>query len=229
MKKFLLRVCNFFLDLIYPHLCFCCGRRLRKEEKYLCLRCSMEVTPATHIVEEKELSFKGRVLIDHLFSLYKFHKESAIQTIIHHFKYKKKSNLAVYMGERMGEYLATHFEEVKFDFIVPIPLHPKKERERGYNQSEKLSQGISRVLHIPVRTDFLRRTHYTKTQTHLEYEERYKNVQGIFCVEKGEELVGRHILLVDDVFTSGSTLESASKEILSIKGVHLSLFTLAMV
>jgi len=219
------------LGLIYPNLCIVCGESLINSENQICMSCVSEM-PRTnfHRVKDNivEKKFWGKVKIEKGTSFFYFAKGSPFQKTLHELKYKGNKKI----GKILGMYAATdliednYFSEV--DVIIPVPLHPKKLKKRGYNQSEWIAQGLSQILEKPMETKFLHRIRNTETQTKKGVFERFENTEGIFCVEKNGQLAGKHILLVDDVLTTGSTIEAAAQALLSVESVKVSVFTLAM-
>lgn len=150
------------------------------------------------------------------FSLYVFRPDSDVQKFVHSIKYEGFKNLGIFAGEILGkELLLNNFNSLKeYDFILPVPLHPSKQRERGYNQSDLISEGLSRILGIPVKNDIIKRTKNTKSQTNLDINQRKKNVENAFRINKKYYgfLKDKNVILLDDVITTGSTI----KEILTV-------------
>lgn len=155
----------------------------------------------------------GDGLISRLFSPFYFEKEGKLQSIIHGLKYQGYTSLGVKAGRKIGEVIEAADDLPKADVLLPVPLHPLKKRERGYNQSELISQGIEEVTGIPVRTDLLRRRKYTVSQTQLSLEERKENVGDAFEIneKRRDEVTGKSFILVDDVITTGSTINACAK------------------
>lgn len=197
----------------------------------LCINCLNDL-PETgfHLLKDNPVHhlLTGRVELEAAAACYFFHKGSVLQNIIHQFKYKGRKDLAVFMGNRMGEMLidSVYFEEM--DCIVPVPLYDLKEKKRGYNQAELLGRGIGEFLSVPVITDAVKRSFQTNTQTRLDRQDRWQNVKTAFKVEKPEKLEGRHILLVDDVITTGATIEACAEALAVISGTRFSMVTLAL-
>ncbi len=218
------------LHLLYPHVCTGCGSDLLREDNQLCLRCIHNL-PHTNFARmannplEKE--FWGRIPLVSAFSQFYFAKEFLVQHLIHELKYKSDSEIGIYMGEIMGKtMLETHrFKDV--DALIPLPLYADKERKRGYNQATIICNGISSITKIPVLNGAVIRQHATETQTRKHRTERWENVKDSFKVAKENELKGKHLLLVDDVVTTGATLEACGAVILKVPDTRLSLATLA--
>jgi len=175
-----------------------------------------------------EQLFFGRVPIERACALFEFKKGSNYQHILHELKYRGQKKL----GEYTGKLLATSLKQDEIinsaDFICPVPLHPKKERKRGYNQSYHIALGLSNILGIPVDNTNLYRNTHTSTQTRKSRWERWKNVEAIFEIRDPQKLNGKHIILVDDVVTTGATLEACAVAILSQCDARISVLTLAI-
>ncbi len=219
------------VNLFYPHLCLICGESLLKNESQLCLSCLHQI-PRTnfHLVPDNpvEKKFWGKVPVFQGTSFFYFQKGSAFQKLIHELKYKGNREI----GRIMGRYAAVElldsggFREI--DLIIPIPLHPRKFAKRGYNQSEWIGKGIAEIFEKPMDTTSLIRSRENTTQTKKAVFERYENTEGIFELTNAEAIENKHILIVDDVLTTGSTLEAAISVLVSIPNVKVSVFTLAV-
>jgi ComF family protein len=220
---------NGLLSIIYPRFCAVCGNTLLNNEKVLCLSCYAAL-PRTrfHNDPENEVArlFWGRVPFANATSFIFFNKDSAYRQILHELKYRDQRQVGTEMGRLFGlELKETLFSQV--DLIHPIPLHYLKHRKRGYNQSEMIAQGIAQVLSIPVRTDLVVRKTETMTQTKKTRYERWLNVKDTFQVQDFESLCNRHVLLVDDVITTGATIEACANSLLAVSGITLSVVSLA--
>jgi ComF family protein len=219
-----------FLQLFFPEICVTCGDKLLNQEKYICLKCLFDL-PRTdfHKIQGNrvEQQFWGRVKIEHAASYFYFRKGSRYQKIIHYLKYKGLKELGEEVGKHFGYDLAEAENFSEIDVIIPIPLHPKKLKKRGYNQSEWIAKGLSSGLKKPVDNNNLIRVVETSTQTKKSRFERWKNVEGIFKVQQPDLLKNKHVLLVDDVVTTGSTLEACAVELLKIPEIKISIATLA--
>ena len=218
------------LNLFYPRVCAACGESLLKDEETVCLKCRYTL-PQTGYERYPDnplaQSFYGRVSLNTVTACYFFAKSGKVQHLIHEMKYKGNKDAGLFLGRQLGESIKTAPLFQGIDVIIPVPLHPKRERQRGYNQALVIAQGISEVTGLPVGTQFLLRTVYNETQTHKSAEERYHNVKGIFEVRFADELKGKHVLLVDDVLTTGATLESCAHELEKISGITISVATAA--
>lgn len=220
-----------FIALLYPEICIGCGETLLKRDKMICFRCSIEM-PITHFEKHKdnpvERLFWFKTTIDEAMAGYFFTKKSRIQKMIHSFKYKGNEDAAVFLGEQLGEMLKESGRFRTINQIIPVPLHPKKLHARGYNQAEKIADGIANVLNIEVNIESLVRVEHNETQTNKGIFNRWKNVKTIFSVGDAEKIKNQHVLIVDDVITSGSTIESCANQILSVEGAKVSLASLAI-
>jgi ComF family protein len=179
------------------------------------------------LLKKLEERLHGEVVFTHALAYYKFYKSGLTQRLLHHMKYRDRPDLAMLAGRWFGGEIAAHFSGEVFDMIVPVPLHRKKERKRGYNQSVYLARGIAESTGIPVQ-DVLLRTKYSDTQTHKSRIERWQNVSGIFQLRDPQRITGKHVLLVDDVVTTGATLESCGCTIMNGGAVCVSAAALAM-
>ena len=207
-----------------------CGRILLRGERYLCLQCSSEM-PLTYFWtwsgNPAEERFSGRVDFVHASSLFYYRDESPYKSLIHYFKYKGRRKLGAYLGELLGERLRQSGIYDDVDIIIPVPLHPFKRWKRGYNQAEIIACKIAEVLRKPVDSSLLIRKKYTRTQTKKDALQREKNVSGAFRIRTVYMLKGKHVLLVDDVLTTGATLGACAVEILGVEGCRVSFATLA--
>lgn len=218
------------LHLFYPHICTGCGSDLVNENNLLCLQCISDLPHtnfAMHANNPVEKSFWGRLAITAAMSEFYFTKGTLIQTLIHEFKYKGNKDVGLYLGAIMGNSLLSSNRFTKIDALIPLPLFADKEFKRGFNQATILCNGISEVMNIPVINNNVIRTRFTETQTKKHRTERWKNVEGSFEIKNPKEITGKHILLVDDVVTTGSTLEACGAEMLKVEGSQLSIATLA--
>ena len=218
------------IGLLYPTVCAACGTPLFKWEKLVCTRCR-SLLPKTgyELNEDNPLArlFYGRVRLQAVTACFFFSKEGKVQHLIHELKYKGNSDAGVFLGQELGKTIqgAPLFQGV--DYLIPVPLHPKREKERGYNQSMMIAQGISEVTGVPIGDRFLFRSVNTATQTHKSKEERWENVKDIFELRHAERLEGKYVLLVDDVLTTGATLEACALKLSQVSGITISCATAA--
>lgn len=175
-----------------------------------------------------EKIFWGRIPVEFATSYFFFVKQSPYQNMLHQLKYKGRSDIGFFLGHRFGNELKTQPEFCSFDEIIPVPLHPDKLKARGYNQSEMIANGLSKSLGIPVDTKSLKRITYTETQTKKSRIERWENTMDVFEADETTNLNGKHVLLVDDVLTTGATIEGCATELLKKNpSIKLSVVTLA--
>lgn len=219
-----------FLSLLYPKLCAACNASLYKGEREVCIRCRSNL-PYTRFQNSKENPvaqlFWGRVLVENATAYFIFRKGSRFQKILHKIKYQNKQSLGIEIGRWFGhELLNTGFDNV--DCVIPVPLHEKKLQTRGYNQSELIARGIAEILVKPLDTKILRRVIANPTQTRKGRYERWTNVDNIFELSNTSLAMNKHILLVDDVVTTGSTLEACISAIQKASGAKVSVAVLAM-
>lgn len=217
------------LQLVFPHVCDGCGSDLLSEESQLCLRC-LSALPETnferHAGNPVEKMFWGRLPLVSATAQYYFTKESLMQRLMHRFKYRNNKELGWQLGRLMGIALkdSTRFDTL--DALIPLPLFPEKEKKRGYNQATILCEGIAGVLLLPILKNVIIRPQHTDTQTKKGRIERWKNMEGKFVLTAPEEIKNKHLLLVDDVVTTGATLEACGSELLKAENVQLSVATL---
>lgn len=219
-----------FISLLFPRLCYACGNHLMRNENLICTECYI-VIPRTnyHLEENNPVAqlFWGRCVIEKAAAFSYFNKGSRIRNLIHNLKYKGIKELGFELGKIYGLSLTSSGFTKDIDLIIPVPLHPSKERNRGFNQSEIISLGIAGASTLPVDINTLKRVTISATQTKRSRFERWTNVEGIFRVTDPLAIRGKHVLLVDDVITTGSTIESCTNELLKIEGVRVSVVALA--
>ncbi|MEO7307821.1 MAG: phosphoribosyltransferase family protein [Ferruginibacter sp.] len=218
------------LHLFYPHTCTGCGSDLLGEDNMLCLKCIHQL-PHTNFAgipnNPIEKYFWGRILLTSAYSQFYFSKEFLIQHLIHELKYRGNTNIGFYLGEIMGKTLLNSNRFSNIEALIPLPLYADKEHKRGYNQATVICNGMSSVMNIPVLHGAIIRQHATETQTRKHRTERWENVKSSFKLSNEHALSGKHVLLVDDVVTTGATLEACGNSILQAENVKLSIATLA--
>jgi ComF family protein len=215
-----------FTSLLYPELCPACDAPLNNSEKEICVKCEYDL-PYTdfHLQGDNLLAkqFWGRIPLHTAMALLYFTKESKTQHLMHQLKYKNQPQVGFLLGEMIGERLLNNGLHQNFDYIIPVPLHEKRQRTRGYNQSEYIANGIAAVLKIPVKTKVLIKYKETKSQTKNERFKRFENLENVFMVLQPAAITGKHILLVDDVVTTGATLEACAVTLNQHQPAYLSL------
>ena len=220
-----------FISLIFPRVCMSCGYLLYKSEDVICTKCLYKL-PRTFFHKHSDnpvmQMFWGRINICSAASFLNFTKSGMVQKLVHKLKYKGKTEVGAMLGELYGSELK-HAELFKdIDLVIPIPLHWKKQKKRGFNQSEMFGRGLAKTMNIRLDTISLYRKVDTETQTKKSRAERWENVSGVFELKNGQHLEDKHILLVDDVITTGSTMEASATRLLEIPGVKVSLATIAI-
>lgn len=218
-------------DFFFPRICLGCGKNLVSGEDALCLRCLSDL-PHTGFLNtsgnEMECRLWSSPLVCRASSLFFYAKGGTVSKILQGMKYQGRKKLCRQMGHLIAsELLSTGFFD-GIDLIIPVPLHPSRLRQRGYNQSEWLSKGIADKTGIPIASDVLIRTHNNATQTHKSSSERWLNARNLFAqTSHTNKLSHKHILLVDDVFTTGATLASCIECLSSVEDLKASVVTLA--
>lgn len=218
------------IHLFYPHVCTGCGSDLVSKLNLLCLKCIdalPETTFALHADNPIEKIFWGRIPLTAAHSEFYFSKESLIQQLIHQLKYKNNQAIGVYLGKIMGKSLLASKRFNNIDALIPLPLYPDKEHKRGYNQAAIICNGVSEIMNIPVINNNVIRKIHTDTQTKKHRTERWENVAESFAIKNGTQLQGKNLLLIDDVITTGATLEACGQTILALSNTSLSIATLA--
>jgi ComF family protein len=219
-----------FVSLIFPDLCVACRAGLMANEDLLCTDCLYNL-PFTnfHLQPDNIVArqFWGKLPIEGAYSLYYFNKGGNIQNMMHQFKYNGMHRIGNVLGNIAGKQLLQNEAFNSAEIIIPVPLHKKRLKERGYNQSASFANGLAQKISAKVDIDNLVRSVATKTQTHKSRFARFENMQEVFAVARPAELINKHVLLVDDIVTTGSTLEACGIELLKAPGLKLSIATIA--
>ena len=217
------------LHLLFPHVCEACGTDVLQDDHFLCLKCYASL-PKTefHLYPNNPIEkiFWGRLPITSATAQYYFTKESVMQHLMHQLKYRGNKELGIYLGRLMGHALANSNRFRFIDALIPLPLHSSKERKRGYNQATVLCEGITEVLQKPILKDVIIRTTHTESQTQKSRVERWQNMEGRFELVNPDVLKGKHVLLIDDVITTGATLEACGSVLMEAENLQLSIATL---
>ncbi len=217
--------------LLYPHICIGCGTDTISAQNVICINCFNEL-PHTRFAAERnnpvEKIFWGRIPVAAAMSELWFSKVSLTQNLIHEFKYKGNKEVGKFLGRIMGKSLLESNRFNDIELLIPLPLYEKKEKKRGFNQSLILCEGINEIMKVPINIGNVKRRIATSTQTRKGRKERWENVSDSFKISNPEELAGKRILLVDDVITTGATLEACGAAILRINNTQLYIASLSL-
>jgi ComF family protein len=221
---------NDFTHIFFPHVCEGCGTDVLEHNSILCPECFLKL-PDTGFIKKPnnpvEKIFYGRIKVEMAGSAFYFTKHSLLQHLVLQLKYHGNKDIGFYLGKLLGYQLAQTERFNDVDTIIPLPLNPRKERKRGYNQAAVIAEGIASVWYKPVLRDGIQRMVFTETQTRKDRVSRWQTMEGVFETTNDEVLTGRHILLIDDIVTTGATLEACGGKILQAYGTKLSIATVA--
>lgn len=222
---------NSLVNALYPKICIGCGNTLLSKEEYLCIGCEMDL-PLSYYWENPDnrlaMRFTGRVPLDNVTSLLLFKKGSIVQEIVHHIKYRGRKDAAVHFGKMLGNQLKKTDSTIhKADLIIPVPLHANRLKTRGYNQCDYFAQGLAESLQIPWSAKVLIRPADNISQTKKRKLDRWGNVAEIFELADTSAIENKHILLVDDVITTGATAEACITSLLQAQNVKVSFAAIA--
>lgn len=220
-----------FLELWFPRFCLVCGRPLLETEAHLCVSClyHLPLLPLDSFRDNEAVArLAGRLPFDKAVAIYRYQKESAIQRLFESFKYQGNKDLAYYLASMAASSLQASgfFDDI--DVVVPLPLHAKKLRMRGYNQAKSMAEAIAKVASLPLADNLVQRVKATDTQTRKNRWQRQESVAEVFSLVPGAELQGKHVLLVDDVLTTGASLSACGRVLWQANPAHLSFFALAL-
>lgn len=216
--------------LFYPNICANCKEQLLQNEKVICTFCrhDLPLTNFKSYTRNKVSSiFSGRITIEKAYALLFFRKQGITKNLIHDLKYKGNESVGVFFGNWIGEIVVKNKEFSTVDFIVPVPIHAKKKKIRGYNQVTKFGECLSMHLKVPLNEDVLIRQSATKTQTLKSRFERFNDLESKFLARNTSIFKEKHILIIDDVITTGATLEACAKELLKTPGIKISILTMS--
>lgn len=219
------------INLFFPKSCAGCHSFLLKNEIVICTACRHEIPQTNHhknSTNETMQKFYGKIPVEFAASLLYFHKKGIVQEMIHKLKYKGHEEIGETLGHWYSEELKNVSELKTIDMIIPVPLHQKKFKERGYNQVTMFGKSLSKGLHIPFVDNVLVRNVYSKTQTRKNLLGRTDVIENIFDVDYSEIHHNKHFLIIDDVITTGSTLEACSRALLKIPGAKISMVSMAI-
>jgi len=215
------------LNLFFPKICGACSRPVINPKDELCLKCEIHLIYESHPNTRKiQKALRGRVKVEKAAFFIDFTKKEGIQQILHSIKYQNQKKLALFLAEQLAIKLGDGFFQ-GINSIIPVPLHPKRLKIRGFNQSNLIAKGLQNIRSIPIDSNSLQRVEFTESQTNKNRLERWDNVNTAFEVINNEALKGKHILLVDDVFTTGATLEACIKTLKNKVDCRCSIITLA--
>lgn len=226
---------NSCLHFLYPETCAGCGKELHTNERVLCWRCA-EQLPFTRFENEIRnpvfMELAGRIKVEFATAILVFKKQGIVQNMLHGLKYHGRSETGLFLGRITGERLKASSAFNVPDFMIPVPLHPQKEKKRGYNQSLRIAEGISEYFpKMTIEKTLLKKRNVSESQTRKNRAARWENAKESFCLSdtalQETRFAGRHFLIVDDVFTTGATVESCARQILRIPGARVSVITIA--
>ena len=215
------------LDLLYPRLCVVCRKSLTRGERFLCTDCLYDFPFSDVYFSSKRELFAGleeEGCSGKIYSLFYYNKFSDYKNLIHAVKYRSRKELGVFLGRMLGERLRGM---VQVDVIVPVPLHPEREKKRGFNQSYQIALGVAEILQVEIWDNVVIRTRNNVSQTGLEPEERKKNAEDVFTLADAAAIAGKHVLLIDDVITTGATVHACMKTLAGAGGMRFTLACLA--
>lgn len=227
-----LQVVKSVFSTLFPNYCLGCGTVLNHFEQYVCVDCSNELKETGfHTTAQNALTqhFFGKIPLSCATSLLYFHKKGVAQQLIHYLKYHGQEQIGKWLGEWLGSKLkqSAHFQHI--DTIVPVPIHPKKMKKRGYNQVTLFAEEIAKSLNANLIEDVLVKTHSNSAQAQKHWLERQKDNKNLFCLQHPEKIIGKNILLVDDVITTGSTIEACVNELLRVRVSSVGIASMAYV
>ncbi len=220
-----------FLDMLFPRTCLTCRNLLEKNEEMICMQCRYALPQTNfHLQSDNELArkFWGRIPLKYAFAYLRFIKAGKVQVLLHQLKYHGRQEVGEMLGLWYGNELKKHNLATEFDMILPVPLHPSKLKKRGYNQCDSIAKGLSESMGITWDSQILVRQKANISQTRKDRIERWENVADIFMLQQAEKVKDKNILLIDDVITTGATLEACSLSLQSAGCKSLSIAGLAV-
>lgn len=214
------------LDLIAPRTCRCCGCRLAFTETFLCASCDIQL-PRTGFADRPDDNamaklFYGRVPLERAASMAFYRSHDNYSKMVYRLKYGRQPEIGREMGRFMAEEMTAKGFFDGITALVPVPLAPKRQRQRGYNQSYEMALGIAQVTRLPILKGVLQRTKFERSQTVLTHQERADNVKDVFKVKNASLLSGQHVLLVDDIVTTGATMTACATKLKQAADVQIS-------
>jgi len=218
------------IELLFPNHCQNCERSLFKHEKTVCTHCKIKLPKTIHSKEEdekiKNLLWGPHSIIE-VITLYQFEKNTSVQLLLHKLKYKGKKSIGIFFGQELAKEIQNKDINTPIDLIIPVPLHAKKVKKRGYNQTDIIAQGIEQELGLPIDNKLLKRVKHTTSQTSKSVFDRWKNVSNSFELNHPEKLCNKHIILIDDVITTGATLRSCIEALAKVDNIKISVGIIA--
>lgn len=221
---------NDLIYLLFPIYCSACDGPLHKNEKLLCTSCLHKLPLGNfHKVNGEKIKkvFYGRANIENATALFWFHKDGLVQNLLHNLKYRGQENIGVYLGDWLGPELQQNIKYQSVDIILPVPLHKRRLRERGYNQVHKFGVRIAEYLGADYIDFILKKKSYNKKQSKNKRSDRWFNTSETFHSEKKSLLENKHVLIVDDIITTGATLEACIETISDVPGIRISIAAMA--
>lgn len=218
-------------NLFYPDTCVCCDQYLLDQEKIICIECRLDlpfIETGNSTYNPLLETLKGKVIVEEGTSFLYYHPEGKVKKLIHQLKYKNNQKVGVFLGEWLGLKLLETKAYNNIDYIIPVPLHKDKLRLRGYNQLTKFGETLSSILNIEYLEGILIRNTMAKTQTLKKRLDRFKSLVNNFSLINADLLKNKHVLLIDDVVTTGATLEACCNELLKVEGMKISIVTIAL-
>ena len=218
-----------FLHSIFPEYCCACDHSLLEGEQLICSECNLNLPLTDHSHNtENDLWVRliTRMPVSNALSYMKYNKMGIAQNIVHRFKYQKKEEIGTFIGKAFGQQLLENYKN-RFDLIIPVPLHPNKLKKRGFNQSEVIAKGLSEVLNVALEKNIVFRVHENNTQANMDRLDRIQNSTNIFEAKNLELLENKHVLLVDDIITTGNTIENVFESIKDSNFKYFSVATMA--
>jgi ComF family protein len=226
-----MRLLSDLINLFFPKVCCACGKSLVENEDIICFRCRADLPKVAYAFpDNNELKnrFSGKVKIEYALSILHFYKSGVTQRLLHEYKYKNKPEIGEIFGRQIGAILNENDLSGEIDLIIPVPLHPKKQRKRGYNQSHYFAKGISEISGIQVDYKNLIRIKHSESQTGKTREIRWKSVYDAFEIKNKTDFKSKHILIVDDIITTGATIEACATKLTESGTDKVSVATLAI-
>lgn len=220
-----------FQNLLFPDLCYCCEKEEVHSRGLLCPSCILNLPYTDHFIYENNNSARklwGRIPSYYTASYLGFSGYANVRSMMHRLKYRRQKHIGFELGKLAAKKALQHNKFADIDIIIPVPLHPIKQKSRGYNQSELIADGMAEILNKPVHTDLLLKISHTPSQTKKGRLERVKNVYKSFQLTNFNQIQGKHILIVDDVITTGATIEACAMKLLECSGTKISIFTLCV-